>query len=261
MDYQRFLEHLPYLYEGWGTAAVRPRSPRFGHVLERVAGMTTANVLQLLNGAVGCLEEGEVYGEVGCFQGATLIGALLHHPRAAAVAADNFSAFDPQGRNEGLLRQHLAAFGLAERVRFHAQDFEDFLMGLRDEGIRLGVYLYDGAHDYRSQLMGLLLAVPLLAERALLVVDDRNGAAVQQATWDFLAARPECRLLLDLPTAGPGPPTFWNGLSVLGWDARQDHGYGVAAFRRARQPAVLESISKRPWVHVAGAQDGRSAGS
>jgi hypothetical protein len=207
------------MYEDWGKSSVRPRSGRFGEVLARVRGLTTASVLQLLNFAVGLLEAGEAHCEVGCYQGATLIGALLDHADCLAYAADNFSEFNTEGQNYSALLRNLAAFGLEGKVRFHNQDFEEFLVGLRHSGPKIGVYFYDGAHDYRSQLMALLLVVPLLAERALLVVDDSNCLGVKQAARDFIAARPECRLLLDLPTPGNGDPSFWNGLYVLGWEA------------------------------------------
>jgi hypothetical protein len=217
MDYARFAKELPGLYSGWGTQGVVPRLPRFHKLLGSVRGMTTANVLQLLNFALACLEQGEAYVEVGCFQGATLIGALLGRPPCPAYAVDNFSEFDRQGTNQAWLRRNLAAFGLLERVRFHNMDFEEFF--LSDQlNARIGVYVYDGAHDYRSQLLGLLLAVPFLAKRALLIVDDANEPSVKQATWDFLSIRPESRLLLDLPTRGNGDVTFWNGLYVLAWD-------------------------------------------
>jgi hypothetical protein len=212
MNYERFFERLPGLYEGWGTPAAHPRSTQFQQVLRRVRGMTSAGVLQLLNWAVSCLGPGEAYCEVGCLQGATLIGALLGNPGRAARAADNFCEFEPGGCNRAALLENLSAFGLRPQVRLHEQGFEEFLRAERGGGLRVGVYLYDGAHDYRSQLLGLLLAVPLLAERALLVVDDSNCPTARQAAWDFMAARPECRLLLDLPTPGNGHPSFWNGL-------------------------------------------------
>jgi hypothetical protein len=75
MDYQRFSEHLPLLYEDWGKPSVRPRSSRFAEILAGMRSMTTANVLQLLNCGVGHLETDEVYCEVGCLQEVTLIGA------------------------------------------------------------------------------------------------------------------------------------------------------------------------------------------
>jgi protein O-GlcNAc transferase len=249
MDLERFAGHLAAQYDDWGQPSVRPRTDCFQGVLNRVQGLTSPNVLQLLNVAVGCLEGDEVYGEVGTFQGATLIGALLGH-RRRAWACDNFSEFDPQGLNHTLLLRNLERFGLRGQVDFRNQDFEEFLSGLSRSGPRVGVYLYDGAHDYRAQMLGLLLAVPLLAERALLVVDDSNWPAVQQATWDFMLVRRECRLLFDLPTPRNGDPTWWNGLMVLAWQAGSDNGYDRAALGAARQPALLESLSCLQLVHL-----------
>lgn len=225
MDYQRFIQQLPALYDNWGTAAVQPKALAFQGILQCIQGMTTANVLQLLNFAVACMEPNEVYCEVGCFQGSTLTGALLNHPDRMAYAIDNFSEFDFAHENQAKLMQNLAAFGLDEQVFFCNQDFEAFFANLRslDTTDRIGVYLYDGAHDYRSQLMGLLLAKPFLADRALIIVDDSNWDPVQQANWDFIAAHPQCSLLLDLPTPGNGHPTFWNGLQILSWDAQTTH--------------------------------------
>jgi hypothetical protein len=242
VDHQRFAQERPSRYEDWGRPSIRPRSPQFGQVLSSVSGMTTPCVLQLLNQAVGHLEGEEVYAEVGCFQGATLVGALLGHPGRRALAADNFREFDPQGENRRALQGNLERFGLARQVLFREADFEEFLLGLRRERSRVGIFLYDAAHDYRSQLLGLLLAAPLLAERALIVVDDANWPAARQATFDFLAARPEARLLLDLPTPGNCHPTFWNGLLVLSWDAAGHNGYGPDVLGRGRQPALLDSI-------------------
>ncbi|MBW4639532.1 MAG: class I SAM-dependent methyltransferase [Gloeocapsa sp. UFS-A4-WI-NPMV-4B04] len=192
MDYQKFIETLPDLYYDWGQKSVRPKSNQFQQVLEQIKGMTTANVMQLLNFAVECMEPNEIYCEVGCFQGSTLIGSLLKHQDTMAYAVDNFSEFDPSGENIEKLAVNLAKFGLDEQVSFCDQDFEEFFFSLRDFDTedKIGVYLYDGAHDYRSQLLGLLLVKPFLAEQALIIVDDSNWSAVQQANWDFIAAHP-----------------------------------------------------------------------
>jgi predicted O-methyltransferase YrrM len=250
MNHAHFTQHLPALYEDWTGPTARPRSPRFADVLSRVRSMSTPGVLQLLNFAVACLEHDEIYAEVGCFQGSTLIGALLGHPNRKARAGDNFSQFDPHGENREALRRNLEGLGLSEQVQFHNQDFESFLLGLRSLPERIGVFFYDGGHDYRSQLLGLLLAAPLLARRALLVVDDANWPAVRQATWDFLAARPEARLLFDLPTPGNKHPTFWNGLLVLTWDAEGRNGYDQALLQRGRQPALVASIAALQRVNL-----------
>src|SRR5262249_9733727 len=145
MDLQGFFSQLPLCYEDWGTVTVRPRSLRFQAVLQRVRGLTSPGVLQLLNLAVGFLEPGECYAEVGSFQGATLIGALLDHPHARAHAVDNFSEFDPSGRNLSILNQNLSTFGLERQVSLHNQHFEQFFLERQTPLSPLGVYFYDGA--------------------------------------------------------------------------------------------------------------------
>jgi hypothetical protein len=118
MDIQRFIEQLPSFYENWGLSSVHPKSQRFQQVLDRVEGMTVANIMQLLNFAVDCMEPGEVYCEIGCLRGASLIGALLDHPERMACAVDNFSQFDDLGENLEKLSENLAEFNLEERVFF-----------------------------------------------------------------------------------------------------------------------------------------------
>lgn len=232
MDYQRFIQQLPELYENWGQESVHPKSEQFQTVLEQVQGMTTANVMQLLNFAVECMEPDEVYCEVGCFQGATLIGALLNHPEQMAYAVDNYLKSDTPEQIIEQLLQNLSLFNLDEKVIFCHQDFEEFLFDLREiqPKTKIGVYLYDGAHDYRSQLLGLLLVRPFLADKALIIAKDSNWSSVQQANWDFMAAHPQCQLLLDLPTPKDGDCTFGNGIQVFTWDGNQETGYSWSSF-------------------------------
>jgi protein O-GlcNAc transferase len=250
MDYGEFSRELPGLYDNWGQLSVRPKSQAFNPVLSQVYGMTTANVLQLLNLAVGLLEEGETYLEVGCFRGATLIGALLGHPDRRAYAVDNFSEFDPEGENARFLSNNLARFGLQNQVHFENIGFEECFLQWRTRSLKAGVYLYDGAHDYRSQLMGLHMAVPLLAERAVLVIDDGNFPPVKQATWDFVAARSECRMLFDLPTPANCHPSFWNGVLVVTWDKATANNYDWNSLKAHRQTDLLASLDALQLVNL-----------
>lgn len=243
MDYQRFIKQLPELYDNWGQESVHPKSNQFYEVLEQVQGMTTANVMQLLNFAVECMEPGEVYCEVGCFQGATLIGALLNHPERMAYAVDNFSEFDTFGDNLEQLMGNLAKFDLENQVVFCDQDFEEFFLELREveQQDKIGLYFYDGVHDYRSQLLSLLLAKPFFSGRALIILSNSNNDAVQQAAWDFLASHCECKLLFDLPD-GNSHLGFANSVSVLIWDVKESHRYDLQRLQQARRPSVIQSI-------------------
>jgi protein O-GlcNAc transferase len=244
MDYKKFIQHLPSLYKNWGQDSVRPKSARFEKVLDQVQGMTNANVMQLLNFAVECMEPNEIYCEVGTFQGATLIGAMLDRPNCMAYAVDNFSQFDVFGVNQERLMENLNKFGLQQQVIFYNRDFEEFLLELKSVEFpdKIGVYFYDGAHDYRSQLLGLFLIKFFLADRALIVVDDSNWIAVQQANWDFIAANPKCKMELELLTPTSGVQTFCNGLHVLSWDVNSSSNYSASTFVQLRQQPVIQAI-------------------
>jgi hypothetical protein len=246
----RFAAELSSLYTDWGTAQARPRLPTFQAILNRVHGLTAPSVLQLLNFAVGCMENDEAYLEVGSFHGSTLLGALFGHAGHRAYAVDNFSLFDPSGTNHATLMRNLVEHGLDKQVAFHAVDFQQFFLDRRHGTPHIGLYFYDGPHDYRSQLIGLLLAVPLLAKRALIVVDDGNFAAVKQATWDFMAIRPEARLLFELPTPGNCHESFWNGIFVLAWDRTGYNGYTWPDLYARRQSPLLTSLDLLQQVGV-----------
>ena len=125
MDYQRFIAELPKLYENWGQDSIKPKSEQFQQALDQVQGMTTVNVMQLLNFAVECMEVDEIYCEIGSYQGSTLIGALLNHPERMAYAVDNFAEFDASGENLDKLINNLSKFCLQEQVCFCNQDFEE----------------------------------------------------------------------------------------------------------------------------------------
>ncbi|WP_421659407.1 tetratricopeptide repeat protein [Leptothermofonsia sp. ETS-13] len=206
--------------------------------------MATPSLLQLLNFAVDCLEPEEVYCEVGCFQGASLIGALLNHPERLAYAVDDFSEFDPFETNLAQLSDNLAQFGIDGQVLFCFQSFADFFHDLATVEDRkpIGLYFYDAASDYRSQLLGLLLVKPFLAERALIVCANRNSEATQQAIWDFMSAHPQCKLLFDLPTQSFAHSTFWNGLQVLSWDRHCTESYPSETLKQARQESFLRAM-------------------
>ncbi|MBW4679401.1 MAG: tetratricopeptide repeat protein [Microcoleus vaginatus WJT46-NPBG5] len=245
MDYQKFIQQLPELYEDWGKTSVRPKSDQFQQILNEIGGLTTPNVMQLVTFAVGCMEKDEVYCEVGCFQGANLIAALMKVPEAVAYAVDNFSDFDPFGESFNQLVQSLSNFDLENRVFLCDQDIQEFLFQLRELETedRIGVYFYDSYHDYRSHLMALLLVKPLLAERALIVLSHSNCETARQANWDFLTSHTQCELLLDwTSTKDDGSYISWKGLQVFSWDTSKTRNYDWSTLNQSQNKSVLPAI-------------------
>ncbi|MBW4638132.1 MAG: tetratricopeptide repeat protein [Gloeocapsa sp. UFS-A4-WI-NPMV-4B04] len=206
--------------------------------------MTTANVMQLLNFAVKCMEHNEIYCEVGSFQTATSIAALLDHPDKIAYVVEKFDESDIAREKFDKLLQHLSTFNLEEQVFICDQDFEEFSFEFREfkDDARIGVYFYTGANDYRSQILGLLLVKNLLAEQALIIVNSSNGSAVKQANWDFMAAHPQCQMLLDLPTPEDNDSTFWNGIHVLSWDSNRNHNYELSEIKEHCNKTFVQAI-------------------
>ena len=125
------------------------------------------------------------------------------------VAIDDFS-FDEA--TQAGLESSLERFGLEGATILAGDAFELLEKGAL-EGRSVGVYYYDAAHDYESQLRGLQLVETHLAREALLVVDDSDWDEVRRATGDYLNGQPKAELIFDIPGSGG----WWEGMQVLAW--------------------------------------------
>lgn len=185
-----------------------------------VQGMTAPRNQRLLGLAVAGLSPSEAYLEIGTFQGKTLVSALVGNPVCPAYACDNFSEFAGVA-SLPLLEGNLARYGLSDRVTFLNADFRTVLTR-RVIGHPVGVYLYDGAHDEGSQYDGIALAEPILADEALVIVDDwrhapDSGSYAEAGTRRAIAdSHAQWEILFELPARRNGDlAMWWNGVGVL----------------------------------------------
>ena len=211
MDPQRFARGLPRLFDDYPRSE-HPRDRRFGSILAEVGGLARENNLALLNLAASLLDRGESYVEVGSYRGLSLIAAMLGNA-GDFVGIDDFSMGD--GRRD-LLEANLRRYGLSGYTILEGDAFEALRAGVL-EGRRVGVYYYDAAHDYESQLEALRLVERHLAEGALLIVDDTDWEQVARAVRDYRASQPRAELLIDLAGKDLGQPWWWEGVQVLRW--------------------------------------------
>jgi protein O-GlcNAc transferase len=221
MDYQKFQQQLPELFDNWGELSCHPKSEIFQSIKTQVNSMISPNVMQLLNFAVSCLQENEVYCEIGTFTGASVISALVNNPDKIAYAVDNFSELD-EGENFDKLASNLEAFNIAEQVFFCYQDFEDFFRELKNQGLteKIGVYFYDSSQNYRSYLIGLLNLKSVISDKCLIIITNCQWQSCQQAVRDFLATNSEARLMLDFSQEDY---LSWNGIQILTWDTQREN--------------------------------------
>jgi predicted O-methyltransferase YrrM len=244
MDIDGFIRELPGRYGGdlW---AAHPADRRFKPVLDDVPGMATEHKLVLLNLAAAHLGPGEAYLEVGAWKGLSLIGAMLGNPSGRFYAMENYLEF---GADPKELRANLTRWVDEDKLTLLEGDC--FRM-LRQPGqIRhpVGVYFYDADHGRLSHYLALALAEPLLADRALVVIDDASWPVVAGPTDRYLATHPGYRLLWRLDVPADEDPRWWNGLRVYaferpgraagrvgGWPG-VDVAWRLAAYRLAYRP-------------------------
>ena len=158
---------------------------------------------------MGCLQrlaalnvtEDKVYLEIGVFQGMTLLSVANAVQPHDVFGIDNFAFFDPENKNYSIVKDRREKNQL-HNAHIINMDYEDALMQLEKHlgGRKIGVYFIDGPHDYRSQLVCLLLAKSYLADDAIIIIDDSNYRHVRQANNDFLMSHPEFKLIFEAYT-------------------------------------------------------------
>ena len=201
-----FLDHkLPETLTG------NPLQVRLAEMLKNLTGMTTPLIAGIINGAVTCMEGDEVYLEVGCCQGASLIGALMDNEKRA-VAVDNFSEF-PETCNLIAFRKNIRAYGVEERITFYRNDYRQFFAS--PPPMKVGVYYYDGAHDYASEYAGIKAGLPFLVDGGLVLVDDTNWPDTSQAVNDILKEFACLTQVFCVRTSVRPNAYFWNGFAIL----------------------------------------------
>jgi predicted O-methyltransferase YrrM len=215
MNADRFLEELPQLFEDFPRSE-HPRDRRFQPVAEGVENLARENNLALLNLAASLLEPGEAYVEIGVYHGASLISAMLGNEGKRCVGIDSFGFRDASLEN---VEANLERFGLP-RPEILVGDAFELVPGGALDGVPIGVWYYDAAHNYDSQVEGLRIAEPLLAPGALMIVDDTDWTDVDRAMDDYLAEQPRARRILSIDGKSRGFPHWWEGMQVLVWDGR-----------------------------------------
>jgi len=237
MDFDAFLADCRSEWSEFDDAAAlakaaHPRDRTLVPLLAAIEGMATENKLMLLNRAVARMAPGEVYVEIGCWQGLSLAGALFGHG-AGAYACDDFSEF---GGPRAALATTLTKWTASGQVHFHDMDFRRFLANAPWAPARVGVYFYDGGHDFDDQFRALAEMLPHLAHDAAVLVDDTNWRHVRAANAFFARQAPDLELVRDLRTGSPFSPSWWNGLQLYRWRGRPGTAIatprGYAARRR-----------------------------
>lgn len=245
MDYSQLIRQLPDLEKDSTRKVTRSKLEQWLHAVTPRVDITTLNLMQLLNSAVAQMKPDEVYCEIGTTQGLTLIGALWEHPDIIAYAVNNLSSLDRYGEVLHSLLDRLQQFGIEDQVFFCDQDWEEFLLELRDAEILnpIGLYFYNSSADYRSVLLGLMLVRDFLSDQALVIVNHGNSKIIQQACWDAVASCHHYQVISDFGDIELDFSQFGNGLLLLSWDADRKANYSATTFLENLQTNVVTAIA------------------
>jgi predicted O-methyltransferase YrrM len=216
MDTAAFAAALDGVFSGQLEDGV-PRDSRFAEIAHAVTGFCTPAELAVLNLAARMLPEGEAYLEVGTFKGRSLCGALLDAPDRTYVAVESYQEF---GMHAAASRAELAdnLARLADRpVALHDADCFALLGRPGVVAEPIGVYFYDGTHTGIAHYLALGVVEPLLADEALVLVDDASWPMVADATRKYLRRHPGWSVVRDIRAPREYDEIWGNGLLVLAY--------------------------------------------
>lgn len=260
MDVSSFLSEAELLFTGDpydGTIA----DPAHAAIAGEVAGMTTARELAVLNLAARMLPRGECYLEVGSFKGRSICGASRGVTERTFYAIENFVEFGMEGRDaRDELRTNLERHCSGTDVRLLEGDAFSVLLdpGVVDSPV--GVYFYDGEHTRLSHFLALGIITPLLADEALVLVDDATWPLVQEAHASYMARHTGWSVVRRWDARHNDDREWANGLHALRFrrppGARRpglsrDVRLALAAQRRVVGPtrkAAWKALARAPWL-------------
>lgn len=206
MDYQKLNQLLNEVMAGQHDA-------RFLPVVESIHCMSRPRVYAVLNAAVSCMAPGEIYLEVGTYQGGSAVSALLEN-EAKGIFVDSFQEFT-QTNNFDITQGNLRRFAVDDRAILYDMDFQTYFRA-KTPDFKIQVYYYDGAHGYEVQLAGMEAAWNYLANDALILVDDYTYPEVVRAVNQFItnhAGQVKIQFVVNVPDNND--PIWWNGCVVL----------------------------------------------
>lgn len=189
----------------------------FADITDHIHCMSRPRVYGIINAIVGSLQPGEIYVEVGTYQGGSLTAALYGND-SRAIGVDSFSEFKETNSFERT-QANLDFFGVADRVELKNMSFKEFFESIPPAMV-IQCYYYDGAHDFPSQLAGMEAAWPYLRPGSIILVDDYSYPEVNAAINQFIANHLEhITIQFVMATqlgAGSVPDeTWWNGVVAL----------------------------------------------
>ncbi|UIJ33823.1 class I SAM-dependent methyltransferase [Allobranchiibius sp. GilTou73] len=215
MDTTAFFTQLQHAFPG-NPQDTDPVDPRWARIAQDVAGFTGPNELAVLNVAAAVLPQDEAYLEVGTFKGRSLCAAVQDNGSKDFFVMENFMEFGMAGQEaRAELEDNLSRHAGDASVRLLEGDCFKLMAQSGTVTKPVGVYFYDGEHTVLSHYLALAVAEPLLADEALVLVDDASWPVVQRAHRLFMRRHPGWTIAQTWNSGRADDPRWSNGLQAL----------------------------------------------
>jgi hypothetical protein len=186
---------------------------RFLRLVSSIHVMSTPRIYSILNAIVSCMDEDELYVEVGTYQGGSLISALMDN-NARAIGVDNFAEFKQTNSYERTLG-NLQAFNVSDRAVLRDLSYQEFFKSVPAD-FKMQVYYYDGEHNFEGQLAGMEAGWQYLSAGSIMLVDDYLYPEVSHALNAFISNhKNNLRLMFVTLPFNPVDMVWWNGCVVM----------------------------------------------
>lgn len=215
MDTSAFFQQAPELFHG-DPADSEPIDTWWDDLKADVTGFTSSNELAMLNLAAKLLPDNEAYLEIGTFKGRSMCATVRDNADKRFYAMENFLEFGMAGQEaRAELMDNLEKYAKGADIELLEGDCFDLMAqpGLIDRPV--GVYFYDGEHTFLAHYLSLAVVEPLLADEALILVDDATWPVVNRAHARFLAKNPEWTIVEKWDAKVDNDPMWANGLHAL----------------------------------------------
>ena len=183
------------------------------NALLKVDSMSTYAVGHLVNQICQQLSEKQIYLNIGCWKGFTLISGMID-TSCKVIGVDNFSQFDGPKKE---FYFNFKRFQNEQKHFFYNEDYKVFFKKFEKKSEKIAFYYYDGEHSYKNQLENLEIADNFLDKGSIVLIDDINFSEVERGTKDFLSkTKSSYKILKEIKTANNHcHPSFWNGIMIL----------------------------------------------
>ena len=218
MNVKNFLDSLPQSYKNFGDPSINPKYDDNYRLKAKLDDHPLPNLLKLVDTAINCLEDEEVYCEINSDFNQNLLSSLINYPKRLAYYIN-------ENDSDKEINNNLMQLNLEEQVCVYEGHCDSFLQELKDieSEDKIGICYFNGVKDYRSQLLYLMSLRTFLADEAIIILNIEQ-AEIKQAVSDFLSFHfsPQLQSILISNPENQSPLNLGQDILILAWQNDMD---------------------------------------